>query len=366
MRSCWSPARAMLFISREREIEMSLPITSSRAVLPANLTDTLGVVDGLTGSQSSTLSMLFDGHMLGNPGTGGTGQRFAQAGPAPDVPWGAGVSGALPRGAIRLGGNILTASDLLNQLHDAAERSQVADAMAKFGLDRASAADVLAARAYVWARNYIPANYRYWTKVPYSGPVNERVAAGVMRYERAHPGSAGRASRGDASALAAIDGIVDGAVAASRPRTPLVVERTSSVSPALSANSTRARTILSIMGNQRWQAHHLIPFAVVARLPVLVQEAIAASGWKMDSAENLIALPANLASYVLPPNLTEFPIHSGPHGVLYDSDVRAALQPLIPRATALTPAALKAAMNAVATRMRGALVTDRRYHPRLG
>ncbi len=345
---------------------MSLPTTSSRAGLPANLTDTLGVVDGLTGSRSNTKSMLFDGQMVGNSSTSGTGQRFAQAGTASGVPWSAGASGALPRGAIRLGGNVLTASDLLNQLHDAAERSQVADAMAKFGLDRASAADVLAARAYVWARNYIPVNYRYWSKVPYSGPVNERVAAGVMRYERAHPGTAGMASRGDAPALTAIDRIVDEAVGAARPRNPIVVERTSSVSTALSASSTRARTILSIMGNQRWQAHHLIPFAVVARLPVQVQQAIATSGWKMDSAENLIALPANLATYVLPPNLTDLPIHSGSHGVLYDNDVRVALQPLMARAPALAPPALKASMNAVATRFRGALVTDRRYHPRLG
>jgi len=324
--------RTCYLIEHEREIDMSLP----KAAMPADLSDALSVIDGLTGSRTDTTSMLFEGRMLGNLGTV-PGTRFVQAGTASSVPWGSGGPATLPRGAIRLGSNILTASDLLNQLHDAAERSRVADVMQRFGLDRGNAANVLAARAYVWAQNYIPVNYRYWSKVPYSGPVNERVAAGVMRYERAHPGTAGLASRGDAAAIAAIDRIVDEAVAAAPAQIPLVVERTSAVSPTLSASSTRARTLLSIMGNQRWQAHHLVPFAVVAGLPVPVQQAIAASGWKMDSVGNLIALPANMATYVLPPNLTELPFHNGSQGVSYDNDVRNALGPLVARATALPP-----------------------------
>ena len=53
---------------------MSLP----KAAMPADLSDALSVVDGLTGSRTDTTSMLFEGRMLGNLGTV-PGTRFAQA-----------------------------------------------------------------------------------------------------------------------------------------------------------------------------------------------------------------------------------------------------------------------------------------------
>ena len=91
-----------------------------------------------------------------------------------------------------------------------------------------------------------------------TGPVNERVAEAVMRHERAHPGTVVLATRGDAAALAALDAVVTAATAVALPGA-MIVERTSAVSPALSTNSARARALLGIIGNQRWQAHHSSP-----------------------------------------------------------------------------------------------------------
>jgi len=336
----------------------------ARPRLPADLSDALGVVDGLTGSRPATMAMLYENRMVGEAGAGGGAPvRLAQAGTI-TMPGGA---GAIPRGAIRLGGNILTAAQVMNSITSAIERARTVEAIERFGLNRDSSADVLAARAYVWARYLMPLNMRFWSRVPYdTDPLNHRIAEAVMRYERAHPGTAGAASRGDGAALTAIDGVVDQAIAAgSAPQGALVVERTSSASPALSSSSTRARTILAIQSNSRWRAHHLVPFAVVDGLPMPVKKAIAASGWKMDSAANLIALPANFATYLLPPNLGGLPYHSGSHGVRYDNDVRAALQPVAAGATAMQPAALLAAMNGIAARFRVALRSNRSYHPRL-
>ncbi len=337
--------------------------SGTRPSLPADLSDALGVVDGLTGSRPATMAMLYENRMVGNAGVvGGAPVRLAQAGTM-TMPGGA---GAIPRGALRLGGNILTAAQVMNDIHSSIERARTLEAIARFGLDHSRAADVLSARAYVWARFILPLDIRFWSRVPYdTDPLNDRIAQAVMRYERAHPGTAGAASRSDAAALAAIDQVVNQAIAADAAIAgALVVERTSKESPALSASSTRARTILSIQNNQWWQAHHLVPFAVVARLPTSVQQAIAASGWRMDSASNLIALPANFATYLVP-NFRSLPYHSGSHGARYDNDVWAALQPLAAGATTMRPAALRSAMDGVAARFRVALRSNRLYHPRL-
>jgi hypothetical protein len=68
-------------------------------------------------------------------------------------------------------------------------------------------------------------------------------------------------------------------------------------------------------------AHHLLPFAIVTGLPAAVQQAMANAGWKMDSAENLIALPANLPTYDSPANTPKVPIHNSAHP-RYSNDVR--------------------------------------------
>ena len=92
-----------------------------------------------------------------------------------------------PAGALRIGGVLVTASNLLHARQKLAERRQVEAAMARFRLSDRSVPDLLAARAYVWGRNMAPV--LFW-KAPYSGPVNERVAEGLMRFEQAQPGSA--------------------------------------------------------------------------------------------------------------------------------------------------------------------------------
>jgi hypothetical protein len=95
--------------------------------------------------------------------------------------------------------------------------------------------------------------------------------------------------------------------------TPQMFERRSAVDPALSSTSRAARAALGIAGNNSWVAHHLIPFAVVAAMPAPAQLAIARSGWRMDSLENLIALPANFPTYIGPINNGRLPIHNSAH-----------------------------------------------------
>lgn len=329
-----------------------------RPRLPVCSEDSLCVVDAMTGSRAATRSMMADGRIQASfeavSLTAAGGPAFTSTAPGPVA------ARPLPRGAIRLRGGVWTASQVLQWIQATAERRQVEAAAFRFGLDQADAADLLAAHAYVWARNMLPLNYRYW-HVPATGPVNERVAQAVMRHERTHPGTVVLATRGDADALTALDALVASAV----PQMPVTVERTSNVSSTLSADSTRARTLLGIMGSQNWQAHHIIPFAVVAGLDRAVQRAIAASDWRMDSMVNLIALPANLATYLLPPNLTGLPYHSGSHGVRYDVDVQNALRPIAAAAQGMAPNALRTAMEGVDQRFRVELRTNRLYHFRL-
>ncbi len=118
----------------------------------------------------------------------------------------------LASGALRIGGTILTANAILQGLQSAAERSQVHSAIERFNLDPKNARDVLAARAYVWGRNMAP--NAYWS-VPYSGPVNERVATALLRLERLAPTTLGRATLGDTVARARIDAVVSAAVSGS-------------------------------------------------------------------------------------------------------------------------------------------------------
>jgi hypothetical protein len=79
------------------------------------------------------------------------------------IPWdGLGIPEANPAnwenvtrlagGALKLGsGQIIAAATLLAAMDPLRERARVTDAISKFDLDATSAADVLAARAYVWA-----------------------------------------------------------------------------------------------------------------------------------------------------------------------------------------------------------------------
>ncbi|MBD8546019.1 AHH domain-containing protein [Sphingomonas sp. CFBP 8760] len=283
--------------------------------------------------------------------------RIAATAPAASRPVAAGA--AMPRGVVRIRGGIWTLLEIGRWIDAWAERSHIDAALRRHGLDRGSAADMLAAAAYVWASVRMPLNGRYWD-VPFSGPANTRVAVAVMRYEQAHPGTVVLAMRSDETTLRALDAVVAG----QWPQEAMITERTSAVSPTLSAHSARARSLAGILGNQRWQAHHIIPFATVARLPTAVQHAIAASGWQMDSTVNLIPLPANYVAYLMPPNLGAYPYHSGSHS-RYDRDVSTALQPVAAGAATMAPAALNAAMEDIDRRFRTALRTNVLYKPRL-
>lgn len=161
---------------------------------------------------------------------------------------------SLPRGAVRIRGGIWTAAEVGRWLTAWATRAHIDAAVSRYNLDRNSAADLLAAAAYVWASVRMPLNARYY-EVPYSGPANTRVAEAVMRYQRAHPGMLLLAMRGDEATLRALDAVVAGQY----PQEPTIHERTSTVSPALSTHSGRARSLANVLGYQRWQAHHIIP-----------------------------------------------------------------------------------------------------------
>jgi hypothetical protein len=147
----------------------------------------------------------------------------------------------------------------------------------------------------------------------------------------------------------------------------------------LDADMARARTILGNPSTD-WTPHHLIPFGVVAGLPDNVQEAIGLSGWKMDSAENLIALPANIWTQKQFP---QYPMHLNiPPDTFhkrYNAEVAAALAlSLGPQQAGKVPnillpgggkilsdaAALRQELLRVETFFRTNILTGR-YHPRM-
>jgi hypothetical protein len=284
------------------------------------------------------------------------------------IPRGGGGVERVAGGALRIGNSIITAGQLMQEIQNANERAQVRDAIRRFGLDGTQAADVLAARAYVWGRYMAP--MAYWT-VPYSGPVNERVAQALMRHERDNPGTlglatGGMATGGNAAARKSIDTLIAQASAGAIPAAPMEpAYRTSVVDPALSTNSARARALLGIAANLSWRAHHLLPYAVVAGLPAAVQQAMANAGWRMDSAENLIALPANLPTYIVQFEVEPLPIHNSAHP-LYSYDVRRQMTMLAAVGATLQPAALRAELLRLEVFFRLQLVINLgRYHRNL-
>lgn len=129
-----------------------------------------------------------------------------------------------------------------------------------------------------------------------------------MRYERKRPFTMTLAGRGNSAAVAAISQLVAESTAGVPDFTSPVYQRTSAVDPALSTSSATARAILGLVTTQQWQAHHLIPFAVMAGLPLPFQQVAVAAGWKMDSFENLIALPANFPMFYA--NGRVLPVHN--------------------------------------------------------
>ena len=332
--------------------------------LPGDHEQAMLVLDALSGGRTATNAFRSGTGLPGAELAGPQPERIqlAQANTGTMSDGGPGWGGLMgPAGRVLRGGNaLLSASQALQEIRRAAERAQVESALSRFGLNRNSVADVYAARAYVWSKNF--AGSTYWD-VPYSGPINERVAVAIMRHERDNPGTLGLMTNGDGRARAAIDAIVAAAVAGTSLAGPVVLERRKSIvaDPELSTDSRIARGILRITGNQSWIAHHLIPFAVVANLPNSLQLAMAAAHWTMDSAENLIALPKNQATYLGPTNVPRHPWHAGSHP-RYSADVAARVGPL----AGTTGNALRRALLAIELHFRQELVANiARYHQML-
>jgi hypothetical protein len=194
----------------------------------------------------------------------------------------------LANGSLELGsGQIIAAAELLSAIDQSRERNAVRSAMTKFGLNPAHAADVLAARAYVWARTAAPWNF---PDVPTSGAKLESVSRSIMQVELARPGTLYLALQGDRLSTAylnsaAQEGMSDAAVLESR------IRLANALAP-LQSTSKSARAALNLQPNDKMQAHHLVPINIIADNLALATLASKA-GWYTDGVDNLIALPAD-------------------------------------------------------------------------
>ena len=101
----------------------------------------------------------------------------------------------LADGSLRLGtGETITATLLLNAVDRGRDRDAVRSALTRFQLNPERATDVLAARAYVWSKNFAPRNF---ADVPESGSALESVSSSIMQVEFARPGTLYLALQGD-------------------------------------------------------------------------------------------------------------------------------------------------------------------------
>jgi hypothetical protein len=101
----------------------------------------------------------------------------------------------LADGSFRLGtGETIPATLLLNAVDRGRDRDAVRSALTRFQLNPERAADILAARAYVWSNNFAPRNF---ADVPESGPALESVSGSIMQVELARPGTLYLALQGD-------------------------------------------------------------------------------------------------------------------------------------------------------------------------
>ncbi len=108
-----------------------------------------------------------------------------------------------------------------------------------------------------------------------------------MLLELARPGTLYFALHGDRQSniylnSAVQEGLDDAAFLESRTRL-------AHAPAALQSTSAAARAILRLQPNDNMRAHHLVPVNMNLRLATLASEA----GWRTDSLENLIALPAD-------------------------------------------------------------------------
>jgi hypothetical protein len=267
----------------------------------------------------------------------------------------------LADGALKLSsGQIIAAATLLEAIDSRRERAAVDAAISNFDFDATNAADVLAARAYVWAKNCAPLNYA----VPWSGPQLESVAQSIMAVELARPGTLYLALQGDQQSgryinVAVDDGVQGAAISESRARPP-------NAPAALQTTISAARSAARLQTNDQMRAHHLIPANVWGEnldIAALASQA----GWQPDSKENIIPLPANEETQAKIAAKDGFilPIHNSSHPN-YDWEVRSLI--LAEKAKygeeTLTPAQARAVFEKVAKEMEGQIRTGR-WMPRL-
>lgn len=344
--------------------------------LPSPETDSLLVLDAMTGSRSGTMRLLRSDPSIGAPLLGRV--QLAQAGagamsdtiPLPPGPGSSEAARRIARGGViglGVGGAAISGAEALREVRDHEAPGYVEDALQRFNLNRNSVADVFATRAYAWAVTQAPWHY-FWHfeyDLNFSGAVNEAFAQSLMRYEREYPGTLGAAvTRNDPAAWMVIDDLLRRASPGGVPATT-VVDRTSIVDDKLSAKQARYAAHITLPAQGRWRIHHLIPFAVVKDLPEDAQHAFVAAGWELDRAQNLIALPFDQATYQNWPNFSLLPRHDSSHPV-YSGEVARYIAPIAARASAVTPTRLLAELTALELALRGHLLRRlRRIHPRL-
>jgi hypothetical protein len=263
----------------------------------------------------------------------------------------------LAEGAFKLGsGQIITAAMLLAAVEPHFEKADVNDAISKFEFDPTNAADVLAARAYVWADHWAPWNY----PVPWSGPQHEAVSQSIMALELARPGTLYLALRGDQPSgryinVAVEDGMRGGAIFESRPRP-------ANLPAALQTTISGARAALNLKPNDQMRAHHLIA-ANVWEEQLDIATLASQAEWSPDSPDNLIALPADTATQQSrAPNL---PVHNSNHPD-YDEETLTEIfkERAIYYDRTPTPAQARAIFERVAARMKGRILAGE-WMPRL-
>ena len=223
------------------------------------------------------------GDLVGHPQLASTAIPMGSLGVASTNPASWASLRRLADGSLELGtGQIVTAAIALSALDQWREREAVSSAIAKFGLSSSRAADIYAARAYIWAKNWAPE--KYFFDVPWDGPKLESVSQSIMLLERARPGTLYFALHGDQQSniylnAAVREGLDDTAFLESRNRLP-------HAPAALQSTSTAARAALKLQPNDNMRAHHLVPVNIIGknlRLATLASEA----GWDIDGPENL-------------------------------------------------------------------------------
>jgi Domain of unknown function (DUF4150)/Novel toxin 15 len=95
------------------------------------------------------------------------------------------------------------AAEFAERLRDQAETQQYVDTAKDFCLDLKVQNDLLAAHAYLHARNNMANSL--WSEVPKSNPGRDAAARGIMQHEIDNPGTMASALQGNAKAQAAIE-----------------------------------------------------------------------------------------------------------------------------------------------------------------